>query len=181
MNTTTNQYRRHTHYLDHTLQKWLLLTLIAMEAILVSLAIWALYKALGTIIDEEMYRIHYSASTQLLPLLIKEGAVLLGWMLLANVLALLAADRIWAFFVHGILKKLALLMLASQNLDFTNHDGIRSNHTVLEQALTWRSTEAQLLQKRRGIISSLPHTLPASAEARAELAAGLEQLQLSRQ
>ena len=181
MNSAIKQHRRHIHYVDHTLQKWLLLALVVMEAILVSLAIWALYTALGTIIDEEMYRIHYSANTRLLPLLIKEGSVVLGWMLLVNLLALFIADRIWAIFVHGILKKLARLMLASQNLDFTNHDNILSNHTVLEQAQMWRSTEAMRLKKRRGIILSLPRALPASAEARAKLAAKLEQLQPLRQ
>ena len=96
MSASKKQDRRHIHYVDHTLQKWLLLALVVMEAVLVSLAIWALYKALGTIIDEDMYRVHYSASTQLLPLLIKEGSVVLGWMLLANLLALFVADRIWA-------------------------------------------------------------------------------------
>lgn len=177
MNTSTKHNRRHIHYVDHTLQKWLLQALIAMEAVLVSLAIWTLYKALGTIIDEEMYRIHYSSNTQILPLLIKEGSVVLGWMLLINLLALFAADRIWAIYVHNILKKLTRLMLASHNLEFTNHDAIRSNHAVLEQALTWRNAEAQRLEKARNIILTLPPALPSSAEARAELTARLKQLQ----
>jgi hypothetical protein len=177
---TTRQNRRHIHYVDHTLQKWLLQALIVMEGVLVSLAIWALYKALGTIIDHEMYRIHYSANTEVLPLLIKEGSVVLGWMLLVNLLALFTADRIWAFFVQDILKKLTRLMQASRDFDFTSQDAIRSNHTVLEQASAWREVEAQRLKKDRAIILSLPSALPASAEARTELAAVLEQLQPER-
>ena len=173
MNATRHQNRRHIHYVDHTLQKWLLLALVVIEVVLVSLAIWALYKALGTIIDEDMYRVHYSASTQLLPLLIKEGSVVLGWMLLVNLLALLAADRIWVIFVHDILKQLSHLMRASQDLDFASHDRIRSKHAVLAQALSWRDTTRQRLEQSRSLILSLPPALPASAEARAELSARL--------
>lgn len=174
MNHPTLPNRRRIHYVDHRLQKWLLLALIVMETVLVSLAIWALYRALDTVIDEEMYRVHYSTGTQVLPLLIKEGAAVLGWMLLVNVLALLAADRIWAVLVNDILKKLGRLMRASQNLDFARQEEISDNHPVLGQALTWRQAQAQRLETRRAIILSLPATLPASAEARAELAARLK-------
>lgn len=175
MNRPAPQNRRHIHYVDHTLQKWLLLALVVMEAILVSLAIWALYRALDTLIDEEMYRVHYSTDTQVLPLLIKEGSVVLGWMLLVNLLALLAADRLWAVLVHSILKKLGRLMQASQTLDFSPQDMIGNNHAVLEQALSWRQAQAQRLGTRRAMIASLPATLPASAEARAALLARLKE------
>lgn len=174
MNSPTPPNRRHIHYVDHTLQKWLLLALIVMEAVLVSLAIWALYQALDTIIEEEMYRVHYSTGTGVLPLLIKEGSAVLGWMLLVNLMALFVADRIWAIFVQDILKKLNQLMRASQDLDFAGHDRIRSNHAVLAQALSWRDTTRQRLEQRRGLILSLPPALPASAQARAELAARLK-------
>ena len=174
MNSPTHPNRRRIHYVDHRLQKWLLMALIVMEAVLVSLAIWALYRALDTLIDEEMYRVHYSTDTQVLPLLIKEGSAVLGWMLLVNVLALLAADRLWAALVHNILKKLDRLMQASRQLDFSPQDMIGDNHAVLEQALTWRQAQARRLGTRRAIISSLPATLPASAEARAELLARLK-------
>jgi hypothetical protein len=172
--------RRHIHYVDHTLQKWLLQALIVMETVLVALAIWALYRALDTIIDEEMYRIHYSGNTEVLPLLIKEGSIVLGWMLLVNLLALFAADRIWAFFVQDILKKLTRLMLAAQDFDFSSQSTVHSNHLVLEQALTWREAEAQRLKKDREIISSLAAALPASAEERAKLVDALSRLQSDR-
>lgn len=173
MNSPTAPNRRHIHYVDHKLQKWLLLALIVMEAVLVSLAIWAMYRALDTIIGEEMYRVHYSTGTGVLSLLIKEGSAVLGWMLLVNVMAIFVADRIWAIFVQGILKQLSQLMRASQDLDFASQDHIRSNHAVLTQALSWRDTTRQRLVQRRALILSLPPALPASAEARAELAVRL--------
>lgn len=169
MNTTPTPNRRHIHYVDHTLQKWLLLALVVMESVLVALAIWALYRALGTLIEEEMYRVHYSTPTRLLPVLIKEGAAVLGWMLLVNVLALLAADRIWAIYVQDILKKLTTLMQASQKLDFASHASMQSRHAVLAHALSWRDTTRQHLAQKRALILSLPPALPDSAEARAEL------------
>jgi hypothetical protein len=174
---TFRENRRHIHYVDHTLQKWLLQALLVMETVLVALAIWALYRALDTIIDEEMYRIHYSGNTEVLPLLIKEGSIVLGWMLLVNLLALFAADRIWAFFVQDILKKLTRLMQAARDFDFCSQPAVRSNHLVLEQAMTWREAEAQRLKKSRDIISSLPAAVPVSAEERAKLAAALDRLQ----
>lgn len=173
MNATHHQSRRHIHHGDHTLQKWLLLALVVLEAVLVSLAIWTLYQALDTIIEEDMYRVHYSADTEVLSLLLKEGLVVLGWMLLVNVMALLAADRIWAIFVQDILKQLSHLMRASQDLDFASQHSNRSKHAVLAQAQSWRDTTRQRLQQSRSLILSLPPALPASAEARAELAARL--------
>lgn len=173
MKSPTYPNRRRIHYVDHALQKWLLLALIVMEAALVSMAIWVLYRALNTVIDEEMYRVHYSGHNQVLPLLIKEGSVVLGWMLLANALALLAADRLWAVLVNGILRQLRQLMHASQNLDFRVQDGIYNNHAALEQGLTWRQAQTRRLAARRAMIESLPDALPTSAAARAELAARL--------
>lgn len=175
MNSAEKQNRRRIHYVDHTLQKWLLLALVVMETVLVSLAIWSLYKALNTIIDEDMYRVHYSGDTQLLPLLIREGSVVLGWMLLANLTALFVANRIWVNFVQGILKKLTRLMQASQNLEFTHQNTVHGNHTVLEKARTWCDAQAQRLANRRALILSLPPTLPASTEARAQLAVRLKE------
>lgn len=169
--------RRHIHYVDHTLQKWLLVALVLLEAVLVSCAIWALYRALATIIDEEMYRIHYAGNRELLPLLIKEGAAVLGWMLLVNLLALLAADRIWAFFVHGILRQLTRLMQAARQLDFSPQTTLHSHHVVLEKAQAWRQVQAQRLAQRRALIAALPATLPASAQGRADLLAQLTSAQ----
>ncbi len=171
------QNRRRIHLVDHVLQKWLLGTLVIMEMAAVSIAIWVLYRVLGEIVDENMYRIHFSGSVDMLALMVSEGLRVLSGILLVNLLALIIADRVWAFYVDGILRHLARLISASNELDFSGQGPVSFHHAVLEQALSWREAEAAHLAKLRDRIRQLPAQLPMLPEDRNAMALTLAKLQ----
>lgn len=171
-----NRDPRNARMLDHTLQRSLLVALVVMEMLLVVLAMWALYRALGRIIDENMYRIHFSHNVKVLELLVEEGMPILGAMLAVNVVALLVADRIWAFYVAYILRDLRRWMEKASTLDLSPSRRALFDHDVLEQATIWREHEALNLAALRLRIGALPDQLPADPEQRALLAARLAAL-----
>ena len=177
MNLLPQQDRRRSRQGDHVLQKALLVALVIMETVVVAIAIWALHKALGEIIDENMYRIHFAGSDNMLTLLISEGMRVLGGMMLVNFIALLVADRIWAFYVYGILRDLGIMMTASTQLSFSTPSPIMFHHAVLDQALAWRASEAMQLVRARDQIRQLPAQLPALTQDKDAVAAALAHLQ----
>lgn len=169
--------RRNRRLVDHTLQQSLLVALLVMETALVAVAIWFLYQAPGKIVDENLYRVHFSGRVNVLALLVSEGSPVLGAMLGVNFLALVMADRIWAWYVGGILEQLDRSMAAARRLDFSAPAGGPFHHAVLEQAGAWRTHEAACLAAQRAHIGALPAQLPADPRARAALAATLMRLQ----
>lgn len=177
MNTAARAERRRLRLVDHGLQKSLLVALVVMETLMVAVAIWTLYQALGRVVDDNMYRVHFSGSVNVLSLLVSEGMPVLGYMLLLNFVALVAADRIWAFYVYGILRHLGGLMRASKLLDFSQQEPSSFNHAVLEQALLWRAAEAGRLARLRERIRALPATLPSHGCEAEQLLAALAALE----
>lgn len=172
----SQQKRRRIHLIDHALQKSLLAALVIMETSAVVIALWTLYKALVEIVDENMYRIHFSDNHNMLALLMSEGMHVLGGLLLVNLLALIIADRIWAFYVYGVLRNLGRLMAASSQLNFSKQGPISFNHAVLEQALSWRESESSHLARMRAHIRHLPAQLPISGHDRDSIAATLAKM-----
>ncbi len=177
MTRTPQPNRRRIHLVDHVLQKYLLGALVIMEIGVAALAIWALYQALGEIVDENMYRIHFSGDANMLSLMMREGLRVLGGILLVNLLALIVADRIWAYYVDGIVRQLAGLMRASNQLDFSAQGPVSFQHAVLDQALAWRAAESAHLVQVRARIRQLPAHLPARQPERDALAQALAALQ----
>ena len=82
MKPQTKQNRRTIHYVDHTLQRFLLVALVVLETVLAGAAIWALYLSLAEIVEADMYRVHLAQHQQVLPALLGEGMKVLGAMLL---------------------------------------------------------------------------------------------------
>lgn len=168
--------RRRLRIVDHRLQQSMLIALVAMETAIVSLAIWTLYRTLAALVDDNLYRIHFHGSVDMLSLLVREGTPVLGAMLAVNFAALVAADRIWTGYVNGILATLATMMGAATRLDFTGEHDSAYHHAVLDQARAWRGTEAARLKQRRDRIRGLPPALPAAGPQREALAAALARL-----
>jgi hypothetical protein len=165
--------RRRIRLVDHVLQKSLLVALVLMETLLVACAIWVLYQALGKAIDENLYRVHFAGDVSVASLLIAEGAPVLAAMLGVNLLALIVADRIWAWYVDGILADLDALMAASTRLDFCARAPANSHHAVLDQAFGWRAVEAEQFAALRARVAALAPQLPPLGPLRAGVAAQL--------
>lgn len=148
--------RRKIHYVDHAIQKWLLVALVTLEVLLVIAALWGLYQELGNVIEQNIYRIHYTDNQRIFPLLLKNSVYILAAMLVANAVAALIADRIWAYYVNAILRAFSTLMIRTGKLDFLDDaDNSAHQHETVERALTWRKSERVRCQKIREKIGTL--------------------------
>ncbi|RZI42004.1 hypothetical protein EGT07_15490 [Herbaspirillum sp. HC18] len=177
MNPISSSERRQTHYVDHILQKWLLVALVILECTLTALAIWGLYWVLTDIIESNMYRIHFSPDDNMLRDFAIAGAKILIGTGVVNFIAIVLADRIWAVYVHSIVRGIDKVMLAAQRLDLTAQQGVRRTHLVLDRLLRWQRAEGLRLRRIRYSVRHLPDRLPQSAEDKAAAAAHLRIVQ----
>ena len=133
--------QRKIHYIDHVLQKWLLIALVVLEVIVLSVAGLILYLRLNAIVDESLYRIHFDNQPSMFSVLLKESLMILGGLVVANLLALFVADRIWSHYVRSIVLVLRGLLMSSRELDFRADHDVPQRHKVVTLALDWRHAE----------------------------------------
>lgn len=134
-------HQRKIHYIDHVLQKWLLIALVVLEVIVVSVAGAILYIKLNTIVDESLYRIHFAGQPSIFTVLLKESLLILGGLVAANLLALFIADRLWSHYVRNILLALRGLLSSTRDLELRADVDVPQRHKVLALALAWRHAE----------------------------------------
>ena len=139
----TRDHRRKIHYIDHALQKWLLIALVILEMLILCAAGAVLYFDLNAIVDANLYRVHLQGQPTMFAALLKESLQILAALVGINLIALLLADRIWVNYVNGILAGLSRLLLRSRDLDFGPDDDQARRHRVIERALAWRQTERE--------------------------------------
>jgi hypothetical protein len=147
--TTTNDasrspgqtHHRKIHYIDHVLQKWLLISLVGLEVVVLSIGGAILYSRLNVIVDANLYRIHFADQPSMFSVLLKESVTILGWMGVANLVALVVADRIWAYYVNDILGTLRGLLSRTRDLDLGDDIDVPQRHNVVALALAWRHVE----------------------------------------
>lgn len=177
MNPISADDRRQTFYVDHMMQKWLLVALVILECVLTALAIWGLYAVLGDIIERNTYRIHFSPNDNMLRDFFIEGAKILIATGVVNFTAIIVADRIWGWYVKSIVRSIDKVMLAAQRLDLTAQRGVRRTHVVLDRVLRWQRAEGLRLRRIRHSVRHLPDTLPATPDGKA---AALSHLRIAR-
>lgn len=153
------QHRRTIRYIDFRLQKRLLIALVALEWLMLCVAGAVLYYRLHAIVDENLYRIHIADQPPIFHILFTESMQIVAALVAINLLALLAADRIWAHYVTSIMSSLRRLFVRSQALDFGPDTESPLGHKVIELALAWRAKERERL--------ATLHELAARAEAAA--------------
>lgn len=166
MNPRPAQRQRRIVYIDHVLQKWLLVAMVVLEAALTAFAIFGLYWVLGRIIDDSLYRIHLADSESMVRRFLFEGALILGATGVVNLSALVIADRIWAVYVRRILGDLDRLMRAANDLDFRTQPRIKRSHAVLDRALRWQREQALRNRRIRHAVRNLPLAMPTEKDAR---------------
>ena len=133
--------QRKIHYIDQDLQKWLLIALVVLEVVILSVAGAVLYARLNIVVEESLYRIHFTSRPSMFSILLKESLPILAGMVVANLLALFVANRIWLRYVNGIVAALRDLLSRTRDLDLQADLGVPTRHPVLERALAWRSAE----------------------------------------
>ena len=169
--------RRKIHYVDHAVQKWLIVALLALEVTLMATALWILHGQLSEIIDQNLYRIHQHEGPSIFAQLLAETLTVLAWLVAANVVALVIADRVWAHYLNSILSPFAAMMGRVEELDLGEDQPPRRSHETLELAVAWRKNERQRCQSIRDEIAGLdPQQDFSDPRARGELRASLERL-----
>ena len=142
-------HSRKIHYIDHVLQKWMLIALVTMEVLVFSAAGAVLYWRLGLVVENSLYRIHFGGQPSMFSILLKESLWVLAGLVAVNLLALFVADRIWVRYVRSIVLSLRGLLIKSRGLDFTPDADTVQRHKVVALALGWRRQErARLLALR---------------------------------
>ena len=165
-------HSRKIHYIDHVLQKRMLIALVVLEVIVLSAAGSILYWRLSQIVDDSVYRIHFDGQPSMFSILLKESLWVLAGLVAANVLALFVADRIWVRYVRSIVIVLRDLLTQSRDLDFRDDADMLQRHKVVSLALGWRSQERARLQRlQRAMETAAAQPLANNDEFRASLLA----------
>lgn len=165
-------HHRKIKYIDHVLQKWLLIALVVLEMMVLSVAGVILYVRLNILVDESLYRIHFGGQPSMFSVLLAESWRILGGLVAVNLLALFVADRIWAHYVRGILGALRGLFASTRELDFRADPEVPQRHQVLALALDWRRVErARHLALQQSLDSMDSESPPSDVAFRAGLLA----------
>lgn len=167
-------YRRKIHYVDESIQKWLLMALVVLETALAATLVWFAHWRLHEVIEQNLYRVHVVA-TPLLIQLLQEASLVLGAFLVVNVLALLAAQGIWGRYVNSVRRDFTALIGKTARLDFSPDLRVAHRHEVLDLAGSWRARERTRLAAIRQHIAQLEAEISAGGDP-ASLRAALNRL-----
>lgn len=169
--------QRRRQFIDARLQGRLLVALVLLEVSMLGLATLYLYLRFDAIIDANLFMIHRSAQTELLPEFLQQ----MGWVVLVmsvvNTLALLAAHALWIGHIKRVVKAFRLRLARIGELDLRplpQSDTIE--HNVIDSIEAWRSHEQQRLQQIHLLLDQLGHAGAIDRTRTGEQLADLRQL-----
>jgi len=175
--TPRTAYRRSLHYVDRSVQRSLLVAMVALEAVLVAASTWFVYWRLSDMLEEGLYRVHLAPAGPALTALAQEGYSVLGVFAVLNVLALLLAEGIWSRHENAVLRDFAARIGQTRALDFSGDAKSPRRHEVLELVVAWRAAERTRFAAIREQVGKLDAAVAAGVSAR-ELRMSVERLNL---
>lgn len=134
-------YRRRLLYVDGSLQRSLLLTMVVLEVALVATSIWLAHWRLVHFIDTSMYRMHAAQEGLTLMRLAREGFPVLVLFVAVNLVLLTLAAGLWSKRENGVLQNFVELIEKTRKLDFSSDPEAPRQHEVLTLAVAWRARE----------------------------------------
>ena len=146
--------RRRRHYLDHSLQGWMLAGLVLMETALFTLMLVLLYQELNVAVEHQLYSAHMdpaAGKANLLDITLR----LLGLVVLVNLIAVFLADRVWQRQIGRVTGQLRHILSRAGSLDFRGDCTPSTKHAVLTAACRWYRTEADRARKVRQQLAAL--------------------------
>ncbi len=152
--------RRRVRYIDQAIQRGLLIALVLMEVALVAVSTWLMDLRLHQLLEESLYRSHFAGSPLGFGSLLKEGGLMMGAFVLVNLVALIAADAVWASYVNGVLSGLRARLRRVAQLDFTPQAPGSVEHPVLALSERWIEAERRRLVQVRTLIEKLAARAP---------------------
>lgn len=155
---------RRKKYIDTSIQGRLIITLLILEVLIFSLAMWFVYQELQTAIDNNLYRVHQPDSESR-PVLLTALLDIIPWILIINVLLLVGIDRIWGNYLAKIIEPLRHTAERVSHLDLRKAATAHNNHSVLEYAQQWTSQERERCKVIQKLVQSLPNQANESEQA----------------
>ena len=149
-------HRRKIHYVDETLQKFLLIGLVMLEAGLAAGLAWLMFRHLNQIIDDNLYRVHLADAVPIINQLTHAASILLGLFCAVNLVALAVVDLLWRRHVDSILRHFMRLVGKTRALDFTIDPTTGNRHLLLNLAETQREQDRTRLTKIRQQLALMP-------------------------
>ncbi len=143
------------HYVDRSVQRSLLVAMVALEVVLVAAATWQLHWHLNELIEESLYRVHLADAGPTLVQLTTEAAGVLSMFIAVNVVALLLAEGIWSRHENLVLRKFTALIDKTRRLDFSRDTEPLRRHEVIAAVLAWREAERARLSAIRERVGKL--------------------------
>ena len=153
----SNRYnnRRRQFYVDRVLQGRFLLGLIGLEVLLIGVGLVVVYQNMNAAVEMQLFQAHAPSKSDS-SLLISELSRVMPWILIANVVAVLIANRIWAGYISSIISDLRQMLGLSAKLDFRDLSGqIEGNHEVLIKGLEWMRRERERNQELKALFAQL--------------------------
>lgn len=147
--------KRQRKYVDFAIQMRMLIALVVMEVVLVAAGVWYLYLRFNTIVEANLYRIHQTPGESPLEVLVKEAGIVVLALVVANVLAMVVADRIWILYVRRVLNKFTALAQRTRDFDLREDTDKDHSHEVLVRMLAWRWAERKRALNVRAAIRNL--------------------------
>ena len=157
---TTDQYfnRRRIHYVDFTIQMYLIVGLIVLELLILGIAAFLVYHDLANTIESEMYRSH-QGGRNLQSIVLPTVLWIMAIMVVCNAVALMIGGLLWRRYVGSVLRPFRTLVRRTAGLDFTLDNVARGHHRVLDLILQWRHQERQRLTQIREITRTIESAL----------------------
>lgn len=152
-------YRRRTHYVDSSVQRSLLVSMVTLEVTLVAIAIGFAYWRLAQLIEEGMYRMKAIPMITTMTQFATEGFWILGVFAVVNVIALMVASGIWRRHENLVLRDFMGLIEKTKELDFSSDTETRRQHEVISLAADWRAQERNRYTAVRDQVSKLVASL----------------------
>ncbi len=146
---------RRTVFIDSGLQGRLLVALILLETSMLIAALIYLYLKFSGIIEANLYTIHLSSRTALLPLFIEEMITVILVMSVTNTIALIAAHQLWRKQVKTTTSAFVRRLRRFQALDFRQHPEDSHAHKVLSLLYRWQKLEIGRISKLKSNINKL--------------------------
>ena len=159
------KYLRKKKYLSHQIQGSLLGAMVALEVLLISLAMVYLYFSFNDILEQQMFSIHRVKQDQTFNLMFIELLKTVLVLSIINCLALLLAHVLWGKYVSYIISTFYNELILIEQLDLTGtYVNNNQSHEVVNLLYQWKQVELKRCEELHQLISTLHEQLdlPAS-------------------
>jgi len=158
-------YRRRMHYVDSSIQRPLLIAMVALEVVLVAGAVGLAHWRLTELIEASMYRMSLAQTGPTLMRLAAEGYTVLCVFIVVNLIALMLAAGAWSRRENRVLRDFSALLAKTHGLDFSVDPAPRRDHEVLALTAAWRERERMRFAAIRDELAQLLAAASAKASA----------------